>query len=207
MFAVSSTSCASRTAVTRRTTRRTTTTPVSTRHRGDARLTVATASATPVQVTDDMIAAAKVPISKVKDTIGRGFIVVDIRSPEEWQEGSKSTWKKICLAVMDEEGNVELNPSFLAQIRAEFPNTLSRILLVCDDGDFRSEVAFKNICKIGYTQVKIIEGGSDAFFEAFPLTAADRRVWKLQDQPGEDLSQLVSGVNMDMSGFFTDRKY
>ena len=170
-----------------------------------ARSCVRASAATPV--TEEQIAAARVPISDVKETLGRGFIVVDIRSPEEWAEGSKSTWKKICLAVMDEEGNPELNPMFLSQIKAEFPNTLSRILLVCDDGSFRSEVAFKNISKIGYTQVKIIEGGSEAYFEAFPLTAADKRVWKLADQPGEDLSKLVSGVDMNMDHMFQDRRY
>jgi rhodanese-related sulfurtransferase len=172
---------------------------------GRARTTVRASAATPV--TEEQIAAARVPISDVKETLGRGFIVVDIRSPEEWAEGSKSTWKKICLAVMDEEGNPELNPMFLNQIKAEFPNSLSRILLVCDDGSFRSEVAFKNISKLGYTQVKIIEGGSEAYFEAFPLTAADKRVWKLADQPGEDLSKLVSGVDMNMDHMFQDRRY
>jgi len=178
---------------------------VTTRRVSRARTTVRASAATPV--TEEQIAAARVPISDVKETLGRGFIVVDIRSPEEWAEGSKSTWKKICLAVMDEEGNPELNPMFLSQIKAEFPNTLSRILLVCDDGSFRSEVAFKNISKIGYTQVKIIEGGSEAYFEAFPLTAADKRVWKLADQPGEDLSKLVSGVDMNMDHMFQDRRY
>jgi rhodanese-related sulfurtransferase len=178
---------------------------VTARRVGRARTTVRASAATPV--TEEQIAAARVPISDVKETLGRGFIVVDIRSPEEWAEGSKSTWKKICLAVMDEEGNPELNPMFLSQIKAEFPNSLSRILLVCDDGSFRSEVAFKNISKLGYTQVKIIEGGSEAYFEAFPLTAADKRVWKLADQPGEDLSKLVSGVDMNMDHMFQDRRY
>ena len=58
---------------------------------------------------DEALAKAQCPIADVKDTIGRGFVIVDIRSPEEWQEGSKSTWKKICLAVFDEEtGEVEM---------------------------------------------------------------------------------------------------
>ncbi|CAL54256.1 Rhodanese-like domain [Ostreococcus tauri] len=154
------------------------------------------------------IATAMVPVDQVKDFLGRGFVIVDIRSPEEWAEGSKNTWKKICLAIFDEEtGEVEMNPSFMAQIKAEFPNTLSRILLVCDDGTERSEIAWRGISKRGYTQCKIIEGGSEAFFKAFPLTAADKRVWKLQDQPGADLSTLVSGVSMNMDHIFQDRKY
>ena len=114
--------------------------------------------------------------SPTSDTLGRGFVIVDIRSPDEWAEGSKSTWKKICLAVMDEEtGEVEMNPYFLAQIKEEFLNTLSRILLLCDDGTERSEIAWRGISKQGYTQCKIVEGGSEAFFEAFPLTDADKR--------------------------------
>ena len=46
-------------------------------------------------------------------------------------------------------------------------NTLSRILLLCDDGTERSEIAWRGISKQGYTQCKIVEGGSEAFFEAF----------------------------------------
>ena len=156
---------------------------------------------------DEALAKAQCPTADVKDPIGRGFVLVDIRSPEEWQEGSKSTWKKICLAVFDEEtGEVEMNPYFMGQIRDEFPNTLSRILLVCDDGTERSEIAWRGITKAGYTQCKIIQGGSEAYFKEFPLTAADKRVWKLADQPGEDLSQLVSGVSMNMDHIFESER-
>lgn len=145
---------------------------------------------------DGTAGAHLVKVDDVKDTIGRGFIVVDIRSPEEWQEGTKKTWKKICLAVMDEKGEIEFNPYFVAEIKNEWPNKMSRILLCCDDGTMRSEAAYKAIVKAGYTQVKIIEGGSDAYFAKFPLTAEDRKTWKLADQPGDDLSVLVSGVDM-----------
>ena len=39
---------------------------------------------------------------------------------------------------MDEDGSIHMNPNFLAQIRQEFPNSMSRILIACDDGTFRS---------------------------------------------------------------------
>ena len=42
---------------------------------------------------------------------------------------------------MDEDGAIHMNPNFLAQIRQEFPNSMSRILIACDDGTFRSEKA------------------------------------------------------------------
>ena len=54
---------------------------------------------------------------------------------------------------MDEDGRIHMNPNFLAQIRQEFPNTMSRILIACDDGTTRSEKAAAAIVeKCGYTQ-------------------------------------------------------
>eukprot|EP00854_Cymbomonas_tetramitiformis_P018136 gene18136-21603_t len=71
----------------------------------------------------------------------------------------------------------------------------------CDDGTFRSEVAAKNITeKLGYTQVKVLEGGLDAYTEVFPYTDADKIKWKMQDQPGHDLSELVYGVDTRQPG-------
>ena len=40
---------------------------------------------------------------------------------------------------MDEDGTIHMNPNFLGQIKQEFPNTMSRMLIACDDGTFRSE--------------------------------------------------------------------
>jgi hypothetical protein len=40
---------------------------------------------------------------------------------------------------MDDDGAIHMNPNFLAQIKKEFPNTMSRMLIACDDGTFRSE--------------------------------------------------------------------
>ena len=63
---------------------------------------------------------------------------------------------------MDEDGRIHMNPNFLAQIRQEFPNTMSRILIACDDGTTRSEKAAAAIVeKCGYTQCKVIDGGID----------------------------------------------
>ena len=93
---------------------------------------------------DEALAKAQCPIADVKDTIGRGFVIVDIRSPEEWQEGSKSTWKKICLAVFDEEtGEVEMNQYFMDQISDVYPNTLSPISALSADLTARSAIAWR----------------------------------------------------------------
>ncbi|KAK3280966.1 hypothetical protein CYMTET_11220 [Cymbomonas tetramitiformis] len=143
-----------------------------------------------------------VPVASVKDLIDdRGFVIIDIRSPQERNEtGSKHSWKSIPLAAMTEKGPVS-NPNFLADVKQEFPNTMSRIIIACDDGTFRSEVAAKNITeKLGYTQVKVLEGGLDAYTEVFPYTDADKIKWKMQDQPGHDLSELVYGVDTRQPG-------
>ena len=46
---------------------------------------------------------------------------------------------RLQLAAMDEDGTIHMNPNFLGQIKQEFPNTMSRMLIACDDGTFRSE--------------------------------------------------------------------
>ena len=105
------------------------------------------------------------------------------------------------LAAMDEEGNIHMNPNFLAQIRQEFPNTMSRILIACDDGTTRSEKACTAIVeKCGYTQCKVIEGGIDAYLAAYPLTQADKVKWRTRPEIGQDLSVLVSGVDTRQAG-------
>lgn len=147
-------------------------------------------------------AVTKIPVSEVKDHLDRGFVLVDIRDPDEAQEtGYKSSWKNVVLAAMDEEGNIHMNPNFLAQIRQEFPNTMSRILIACDDGTTRSEKACTAIVeKCGYTQCKVIEGGIDAYLAAYPLTQADKVKWRTRPEIGQDLSVLVSGVDTRQAG-------
>ena len=148
------------------------------------------------------VEAAKVKVTDVKETLGRGFILVDIRSPEEVMEtGSKFSWEKIPIAAMDDDGNPVSNPAFLALIKEKFPNSLSRILLACDDGTFRSELAHRLITgKLGYSQVKIIDGGIDAYIEHQPLTKEDKVKVRMVAQAGNDLSVLVNGVDTRQAG-------
>mmetsp|Transcript_1904 Transcript_1904/g.7243 ORF Transcript_1904/g.7243 Transcript_1904/m.7243 type:complete len:192 (-) Transcript_1904:4976-5551(-) len=147
-------------------------------------------------------AVDKVAPKDVKDHLDRGFVLVDIRDPEECAEtGYKFSWKNIVLAAMDDSGQIHMNPNFLAQIRKEFPNQMSRILIACDDGTMRSEKAAGAIVdKCGFKQVKIIEGGIDAYLVHSPLTEADKVKWRMRPEIGEDLSVLVSGVDTRQQG-------
>ena len=73
----------------------------------------------------------KVPVNQVKSLINdKGFTILDIRSPTEVAEvGSKLIWKHVALAALTDEGPV-WNKFFLASVKEEFPNTMSRLLVV-----------------------------------------------------------------------------
>merc|ERR1712182_77019 len=94
--------------------------------------------------------------------------------------GSKRIWEKIPLAAMTEEGPV-MNRQWLLQMKGKFPNKMSRILLACDDGTERTEIA-----------VQAIDGGIDQYLEEFPLEEKDKIVWKMSDadRSGPDTSAL-----------------
>ena len=67
----------------------------------------------------------------------------------------------------DEDGTIHMNPNFLAQIRQEFPNSMSRILIACDDARFARERG-----RPSWTSADTREGtdgGIDAYLAAFPL--------------------------------------
>ena len=102
---------------------------------------------------------------------------------------------------MDDAGDIHMNPNFLAQVRQEFPNSMSRILIACDDGTFRSEKAAAAIVdKCGFSNVKIIDGGIDAYLAHSPLSDADKIKWRMRPEIGEDLSFLVTGVDTRQEG-------
>merc|ERR1719359_2333612 len=146
-------------------------------------------------VAEDEVEIPFVAPANVKDFIDKGYIIMDIRSPDEQKTGTKHVWNLNPLAAMTEEGPV-VNPYFLANVKRDFPNTMSRFLIACDDGTDRSEMAYESIAGKGYTAVKVIEGGIDAYLEVDPLTEKDLVKQKMVDtNMGQDLSDLVTGVD------------
>ena len=140
--------------------------------------------------------------SDVKDHLDRGFLIVDIRSPQEQAEtGTKYGTELIPLAAMTEEGPV-FNQYWLSDTKAKFPNAMSRILICCDDGTDRSEIAYEKLTgePNNYTQVKVLEGGFDAYVEEFPLDDRDKIKWKMSDddRAGPDLGSLLNGVDTNL---------
>merc|ERR1719258_179227 len=81
---------------------------------------------------------------------------------------------------MTEEGPV-MNRRWLVEMKGLFPNSLSRILLACDDGTERTDIAADFLNEEGYSAVQAIDGGIDAYLEEFPLEEKDKIVWKMSD--------------------------
>ena len=145
------------------------------------------------------VEAAKVKVTDVKETLGRGFILVDIRSPEEVMEtGSKFSWEKIPIAAMDDDGNPVSNPAFLAMIK-EVSKLVEPICWRATT-DVSIELHKLITGKLGYSQVKIIDGGIDAYIEHQPLTKEDKVKVRMVAQAGNDLSVLVNGVDTRQAG-------
>lgn len=135
----------------------------------------------------------------VKDLLDKGYTVVDIRSPDEVAEtGSKRIWEPVPLAAMTEEGPV-MNRRWLLEVKELFPNSMSRILLACDDGTERTDIAADILNENGYTAVQAIEGGIDAYLEQFPLEKKDKIKWKMSDadRSGPDTGALLRGVSTE----------
>ncbi len=155
-----------------------------------------------VRAADGEAEEFEVPVvapSGVKDLLDKGYTIVDIRSPQEVAEtGSKRIWEKVPLAAMTEEGPI-MNRRWLVDMKGLFPNTMSRIILACDDGTERTDIAADFLNEEGYTAVQAIDGGIDAYLEEFPLEEKDKIVWKMsdEDRAGPDTSSLLHGVSTE----------
>lgn len=112
----------------------------------------------------------------------KGYTFLDIRTPQENAEGAKKWWVNLPIAFETPDGP-KFNGRFRAQFQQRFPNKLSRVIIACDDGGDRTELAGDVLSELGYTAVKALEGGTDAYFEMEPLTDADKAPkWRLTGQ-------------------------
>ena len=57
---------------------------------------------------------------------------------------------------------------------------MSRVLVACDDGSDRTDFACEQIAELGYTAIKRVEGGVNAYLLVDPLNDDDRKPeWRL----------------------------
>jgi hypothetical protein len=68
----------------------------------------------------------------------------------------------------------------------KFVNKMSRVIIACQDGGRRSEIAAEMVTGMGYTAIATIEGGVEAYLKVSPLKEADLRprVKRVQQEVG-----------------------
>lgn len=112
----------------------------------------------------------------------KGYLVLDVRTPQEHNEASKRWFINLPLAFETEKGPV-FNKNFREELETKYANKLARLILACDDGSDRSDIASGILKELGYTNVFICEGGVDAYLKVDPLDAKDKKPrWKLTGQ-------------------------
>ena len=88
-------------------------------------------------------------VDEVKQRMDRGdrkFVLVDVREESEWAKGHLP-------------GAIHLGKGIIERdIETKVPDTNQEIILYCGGG-FRSALAAENLQKMGYTNVKSMDGG------------------------------------------------
>ena len=108
----------------------------------------------------------EISASEVSAAINRGALVLDVREREEFLRGH------IPKAAHLARGTLEL------EIEKRVPDPATEILLYCGAGN-RSALSADNLQRMGYTNVKTLAGGLEAWIDAgFPT-------WR-RSQPVED---------------------
>ena len=68
----------------------------------------------------------------------------------------------------------------------KFKNKMSRVIIACQDGGRRSEIAAEMVTGLGYTAIALVEGGVEAYLKVSPLKESDKkaRVARVEQQVG-----------------------
>ena len=106
-------------------------------------------------VDDTRSRVREVTIDDVKPRLDRGekFHLVDVREESEFAAGRIPGAEHIGKGVIERD------------IEAKIPDTAAEIVLYCGGG-FRSALAADNLQKMGYTNVKSMDGGFRAWKDA-----------------------------------------
>jgi len=94
-------------------------------------------------------------VAEVKQRVDRGELInlIDVREDHEWAEGHLPN------AIHLSRGIIERD------IEKQFPDTNTEIVLYCGGG-FRSALVADNLQKMGYTNVKSMDGGFSGWKDA-----------------------------------------
>ncbi len=97
------------------------------------------------------------------------------------------------LAEAREDGTPVMNPGFVQAFTARFVNKASRVLLCCQDGGARSDIAAKLVTDAGFTSIVTVQGGMDEYLKASPLTEKARQQRLPRQTTAHDSSLKVCG--------------
>ena len=106
-------------------------------------------------VTDAKSRVTETNVSEVKSRLDRGerFNLIDVREDHEWTAGHLP-------------GAIHLGKGIIERdVEQRFPDTGAELVLYCGGG-FRSALAADNLQKMGYTNVKSMDGGWRGWTEA-----------------------------------------
>jgi rhodanese-related sulfurtransferase len=94
---------------------------------------------------------------KQKMDAGENFELIDVREQDEWASSHIAGASYLGKGVIERD------------VEEEYPNTNQELVLYCGGG-YRSALAADNLQKMGYQNVKSLEGGFRAWTEAgFPI--------------------------------------
>ena len=110
----------------------------------------------------------------MKGFFDKGYTLLDIRTGAEYRSGNGLHWVWLPLAE-EMDGRPVINPNFSKSFDSQFKNKMSRVLIACQDGGGRSEIAAKMVTDMGYTAIATIEGGIEEYLKVAPLTATDKK--------------------------------
>ena len=94
---------------------------------------------------------------------------------DEYRSGNKLFAVHLPIAEMRPDGTPALNPYFVEAFTKKFVNKMSRVIICCQDGEARSELAGKMVSDAGFTSIAVVAGGMDAYFAVSPLTEKDKK--------------------------------
>ena len=94
---------------------------------------------------------------------------------EEYRSGNKLFFVHLPIAELRADGSPAMNPYFVQAFTGKFVNKMSRVMVCCQDGEKRSELAAKLVTDAGFTSIAVIAGGMDAYLAASPLTDKDKK--------------------------------
>ena len=87
----------------------------------------------------------------------------------------------------------------VASADKKFVNKMSRVIIACQDGGRRSEIAAEMVTGLGYTAIAVIEGGVEEYLKVSPLKDADKKARVARVEQFVGIKYGGTGVTSDQT--------